>query len=133
MTVKRDETIVFFDHRQIAGYEIVGEQRPIKVDADETDPLKIVFITCSAFISQCQTEFSPPSPPGGFFYRRRDNDATLRRHDRRRRPLVAALVMVVTAAFEFVMVSVGMFVTSAGVAIAVVAVIAFSVYGKLNR
>lgn len=77
------------------------------------------------------------SPPWAAFYRWRDNNVTLHRHDRRRRSrrrvLVAALVMVVAAAFEFAMVSVGMFVSSAGVAIAVVAVIAFSVYGKLNR
>jgi hypothetical protein len=41
--------------------------------------------------------------------------------------------MTFAAAVEFAMVSVGMFASSAGVAIVVVAVIAYSVHGKLNR
>ncbi|XP_060878235.1 uncharacterized protein LOC132950711 isoform X2 [Metopolophium dirhodum] len=41
--------------------------------------------------------------------------------------------MLIAAAVEFAMVSVCMFASSAGVAIAVVAVIAYTVYGRLNR
>ncbi|XP_025197941.1 uncharacterized protein LOC112596463 isoform X3 [Melanaphis sacchari] len=41
--------------------------------------------------------------------------------------------MLITAAIEFTMVSVCMFASSAGVAIAVVAVIAYTVYGRINR
>lgn len=39
----------------------------------------------------------------------------------------------IAAAVDFAMVSVGMFVSSAGVAIAVVAVAAYSAYARLNR
>ncbi|KAE9534740.1 hypothetical protein AGLY_008032 [Aphis glycines] len=47
--------------------------------------------------------------------------------------VTASAIMLITAVIEFIMVSVCMFASSAGVAIAVVAVIAYTVYGRINR